>query len=119
VEVAGAGVRWHHRLTAPDVLAPGRAVVSIVLEAPVMSAVPPTAGPAGVQSAAVAAPASGRLCAGEAAVLITVIAAVTVLAVLERPIPAVLSLLTAAAGLLLAGGRAGRLLAAIAVGSRG
>ncbi|MFF1285621.1 hypothetical protein ACFVY4_33660 [Streptomyces sp. NPDC058299] len=86
-----------------------------------MSAVPSAAEPAGVQSAAVAA-ASGRLGAGEAAVVITAIAAVTVLAVLERPIPAVLSVLTAVAGLLLAGARAGRLLAAIAAlaaGSRG
>ncbi|MFF1407668.1 hypothetical protein [Streptomyces sp. NPDC058294] len=90
-----------------------------------MSAVPSAAEPAGVQSAAVAVPASGRLGAGEAAVVITAIAAVTVLAVLERPIPAVLSVLTAVAGLLLAGARAGRLLAAIAAlaalaaGSRG
>ncbi|MFB0620275.1 hypothetical protein [Streptomyces sp. AGS-58] len=83
-----------------------------------MSAVPTSAEPAGVQPAVVAAPASGRLGAGEAAVVITAIAAVTVLAVLERPIPAVLSVLTAAAGLLLVGARAGRLLAAICSGRR-
>ena len=84
-----------------------------------MSAVPTTAEPVGVQPAAAAAPASGRLGAGEATVVITVIAAVTVLAVLERPIPTVLSVLTVAAGLLLAGGRTARLLASIAAGGRG
>ncbi|MFL4910618.1 hypothetical protein ACJ6WF_47885 [Streptomyces sp. MMS24-I2-30] len=49
-----------------------------------MSAPPPTAGPATEAS-------SGRLGAGEAAVVITVVAAVTPLAVLERPIPLVLA----------------------------
>ncbi|MER6717125.1 hypothetical protein [Streptomyces sp. NPDC000877] len=84
-----------------------------------MSAVPSTAEPVGVQPATAAAPASGRLGAGEAAVAITAIAAVTVLAVLERPIPTVLSVLTVAAGLLLAGGRAARLLSSIAADGRG
>ncbi|MEU6331629.1 hypothetical protein ABZ851_30770 [Streptomyces sp. NPDC047049] len=79
-------------------------------------AAPPPAQHAGAEPAPVA---STRLSAGEAAVVIAAIAAVTVLAVLERPIPAVLTAFTAAAGLLLLPGRAGRLLTALTSGSRG
>ena len=83
-----------------------------------MSAPPPTTEPADVEPAgalaAVAEAGFGRLGAGEAAVVITVVAAVTVLAVLQRPIPLVLTLLAGAVGLMLAGRRAGRLLAAVA-----
>lgn len=79
-----------------------------------MSVVPPPAEPVGAPSAVVAEPASGRLGVGEAAVVITVVAAVTVLAVLQRPIPLVLTLLAGAVGLLLVGRRAGRLLAVVA-----
>jgi len=57
---------------------------------------------------------TGRIGAGEAAVVITVVAAVTVLAVLQRPIPLVLTLLAGAVGLLLVGRRAARLLAVVA-----
>ncbi|WP_216590260.1 hypothetical protein [Streptomyces brasiliscabiei] len=64
--------------------------------------------------------ASGRIGAGEAAVVITVVAAVTLLAVLQRPIPMVLTMVTGAVMVLLAGRRAGRLLAALAAsGGRG
>ncbi|MCA1270452.1 hypothetical protein ACIPQH_34905 [Streptomyces rubiginosohelvolus] len=79
-----------------------------------MSVVPPCAGSVGAPPSVVAEPASGRLGAGEAAVVITVVAAVTVLAVLQRPIPLALTLLAGAVILLLAGRRAGRLLAAAA-----
>ncbi|MFC8698469.1 hypothetical protein [Streptomyces parvus] len=79
-----------------------------------MSVVPPCAGSVGAPPSVVAEPASGRLGAGEAAVVITVVAAVTVLAVLQRPIPLALALLAGAVILLLAGRRAGRLLAAVA-----
>ncbi|MER6562752.1 hypothetical protein ABT300_34480 [Streptomyces sp. NPDC001027] len=86
-----------------------------------MSAPPPTTEPVGTRATEAA---SGRLGAGEAAVVITVVAAVTVLAVLQRPIPLVLTLLAGAVGLMLAGRRAGRLLTAVAelaaaVGGRG
>ncbi|MDX3801078.1 hypothetical protein [Streptomyces sp. AK04-3B] len=85
-----------------------------------MSAVPPAAEPVGTPSAAAAEAASGRLGAGEAAVVITVVAAVTLLAVLQRPIPMVLTMLAGAVGVLLAGRRAARLLAALAAsGGRG
>lgn len=59
-------------------------------------------------------PASGRLGADEAAVVITVVAAVTLLAVLERPIPMVLTMLAGAVMVLLLGRRAGRILASVA-----
>ncbi|MFE0775386.1 hypothetical protein [Streptomyces sp. NPDC058861] len=59
---------------------------------------------------------SGHLGAGETAVVITAIAAVTVLTVLERPVPTVL---TALACLLLAPAWAGRLLTALTTGGRG
>ncbi|MEV3972759.1 hypothetical protein AB0K68_32195 [Streptomyces sp. NPDC050698] len=66
-----------------------------------------------------AAPAaSRRLGGGEACVLIASITAVTVLAILHRPIPAVLTVLVAAVCLLLLPGRASRLLAALASGNR-
>ncbi|MET8030605.1 hypothetical protein [Streptomyces avermitilis] len=58
---------------------------------------------------------SWRLRGGEAAA----IAAETVLAVLQRPIPAVLTALVVAGGLLLLPGRVGLLLAALTSGSRG
>lgn len=80
-----------------------------------MSAPPPTTGPTAAPAGAQAAEAaSGRLGAGEAAVVITVVTAVTVLAVFQRPIPLVLTLLAGAVIVLLAGRRAGRLLAAVA-----
>ncbi|MBO3681697.1 hypothetical protein [Streptomyces sp. NEAU-YJ-81] len=60
----------------------------------------------------------GRLNGGEAAVVVAAIAAVTVLAVLQRPIPTALTVLTAAAVLLLLPGRVGRLLAALTGGHR-
>ncbi|WP_055692884.1 hypothetical protein [Streptomyces prasinopilosus] len=53
------------------------------------------------------------------AVVITAITAVTVLAVLEHPVPAVLSALASVACLLLIPGRMGRLLAALTTGGRG
>ncbi|MEU3290106.1 hypothetical protein [Streptomyces longwoodensis] len=84
-----------------------------------MSVVPPTAEPVGTAPVAVAEAASGRLGAGEAAVVIAVVAAVTLLAVLQRPIPMVLTMLAGAVGVLLAGRRAARVLAALAVGGRG
>jgi hypothetical protein len=74
--------------------------------------------PIGAQPAAPAPDASWRLGAGEAAVLISAIAAVTVLAVLQRPIPAILTTLVAAVCLMLLPSRAGRLLAALTSGSR-
>ena len=76
-----------------------------------MSLCPPADEPVGARPGAV--PVSGRLGAGEAAVVIAAIAAVTVLAALERPIPAVLTALVSAAVLLLVHGRAVRLLAAL------
>ncbi|WP_155057602.1 hypothetical protein [Streptomyces blattellae] len=83
-----------------------------------MSAPPPAAGPVvehgGARSAARAEAALGKLGAGEAAVVIAVVAAVTLLAVLQRPIPMVLTLLAGAVMVLLAGRRAGRLLAVVA-----
>ncbi|WP_331726484.1 hypothetical protein [Streptomyces sp. NBC_00280] len=82
-----------------------------------MSAPPPATGPAvehGARSVAPAEAATGRLGAGEAAVVITVVTAVTLLAVLQRPIPLVLTMITGAVMVLLAGRRAGRLLAAVA-----
>ncbi|MEU5274529.1 hypothetical protein AB0G77_39805 [Streptomyces hygroscopicus] len=64
----------------------------------------------GVQLAAPDGADSRQLGAGEAAVMVTAIAAVTVLAVLQRPIPAILTALIAAACLLLVPRRAVRLL---------
>jgi hypothetical protein len=78
----------------------------------------PPAKPASAEPAAPVPATSGHLGAGEAAVVITAIAAVTVLAVLERPIPAVLAALTAAACLLLVPGRLGRLLTTLTGGDR-
>lgn len=75
---------------------------------------PSTAEPAGARPVAPAEASTGRIGAGEAAVVITVVAAVTVLAVLQRPIPLVLTLLAGAVGLLLVGRRAARLLAVVA-----
>jgi hypothetical protein len=57
--------------------------------------------------------AAGRTGVGEAAVIVTAITAVTVLAVLERPIPAVLTAITSAAARLLLPHRAHRLIAAL------
>jgi hypothetical protein len=71
----------------------------------------PTAPPdprVGIQPAA--PPASPRLGAGEAAVVITAITAVTVLTALGRPIPALLTALVTGACLLLLPGRATDLL---------
>ncbi|MGW2282649.1 hypothetical protein [Streptomyces sp. NPDC001770] len=62
------------------------------------------------------APASGRVGAPEAAIVICAITAVTVLAILDRPVPALLTVLAAASGLLLLPGRALRLLAALTGG---
>ncbi|MFG3016120.1 hypothetical protein ACGFZB_37865 [Streptomyces cinerochromogenes] len=76
----------------------------------------PSTGPAGTRTAA--PDASRRLGAGEACVLIASIAAVTVLAILQRPIPALLTALVAAVCLLLLPGCASRLLAALASGNR-
>ncbi|MER6125351.1 hypothetical protein ABT173_22500 [Streptomyces sp. NPDC001795] len=59
------------------------------------------------------AAAAGRLGAGEAAVIVTAITAVTVLTALERPIPAVLTAIASAAALLLLPHRAHQLLAAL------
>ncbi|MFF8931526.1 hypothetical protein ACF1AO_30145 [Streptomyces longwoodensis] len=63
--------------------------------------------------------ASGRLGAGEAAVVIAVVAAVTLLAVLPHPMPTVLTMLAGAVGVLLAGRRAARVLAVLAADGRG
>ena len=54
----------------------------------------------------------GRLSAGEAAVIVAAITAVTVLTVLERPVPAVLTAIASAAAWLLLPHRAQQLLAA-------
>ncbi|MFH9009023.1 hypothetical protein ACH4E5_38025 [Streptomyces afghaniensis] len=80
---------------------------------------PPSSGPVDAQPVASAPAASWRLGTGEAAVVIASIAAVTVLAVLQRPIPSVLTALVAASCLLLLPGRAVRSLAALTSGSRG
>lgn len=64
----------------------------------------------------------GRLGGGETAVLLAVITAVTVLSILQRPVPAILTAIAAAVCLLLLPHRAGRLLSALATltdGSRG
>lgn len=76
----------------------------------------PPSGPAEEQPAGPYA--SRRLGAGEACVLIASIAAVTVLAILQRPIPAVLAALVAAVCLLLLPRSASRLLAALVSGGR-
>ncbi|MGW7200396.1 hypothetical protein [Streptomyces chryseus] len=81
----------------------------------------PTAPPAESPSAQPPAPspfAAGHLGAGEALVIVFAITAVTVLAVLERPIPTVLTVLAAAACLLLLPGRATRALLALVGGQR-
>ncbi|WP_331750680.1 hypothetical protein OG215_36090 (plasmid) [Streptomyces globisporus] len=70
---------------------------------------PPATGPAVSVNAS-----PGRLGAAEAATVISAIASVTVLAILERPVPAVLAALVVAAGLLLLPGYALRLLTALA-----
>ncbi|MGX1247406.1 hypothetical protein RKD46_008510 [Streptomyces pseudovenezuelae] len=64
--------------------------------------------PVGTPPVAAAEAATGRLGASEAAVVIAVVAAVTLLAVLQRPIPTVLTMLAGAVGVLLAGRRAAR-----------
>ncbi|WP_274036217.1 hypothetical protein [Streptomyces sp. MMBL 11-1] len=74
---------------------------------------PPATGPAAPTAVAVGA-SSGRLGAAEATTVISAIASVTVLAVLQRPVPAVLAALAVAAGLLLLPGYALRLLTALA-----
>ncbi|CAM5639537.1 hypothetical protein SAFG77S_12191 [Streptomyces afghaniensis] len=107
------GGRCHHRLTAPGTprtvdVPPHR------LEAPSCPLPRPPPNPLAPGRWPRAEATAGRLGAGEAAVVITVVAAVTVLAVLQRPIPLVLTLLAGAVGLLLVGRRAGRLLAAVA-----
>jgi hypothetical protein len=79
-----------------------------------MPTAPSTAEPAGARPVAPAEATAGSIGAGEAAVVITVVAAVTVLAVLQRPISLVLPLLAGAVGLLLVGRRAARLLAVVA-----
>ncbi|MEU5205319.1 hypothetical protein ACI2LF_40455 [Kribbella sp. NPDC020789] len=76
----------------------------------------PSTGPAGARPSA--PDASRRLGAGEVCVFIASIAAVTVLAILQRPIPAVLTALVVAVCLLLLPWRASRLLAALASGNR-
>ncbi|SBV01821.1 hypothetical protein YUMDRAFT_06558 [Streptomyces sp. OspMP-M45] len=69
-----------------------------------------------------APPSPERVCrpvgAGEAAVVVSVVAAVTVLTVLQHPVPAVLFMLAAAAGALLMPGRIGCLLGSCTGGSR-
>ncbi|MGW2686497.1 hypothetical protein ACWC6I_25495 [Streptomyces sp. NPDC001414] len=77
-----------------------------------MPTVPPDE-PALPETALAPASGPGRLGAGEAAVVVTAITAVTVLAVLERPIPAVLTAIAAAAAWLLLPHRAHQLLAAL------
>ncbi|GLF99933.1 hypothetical protein [Streptomyces yaizuensis] len=77
---------------------------------------PPPVPLAAEPAAGVPAPAAGRIGAAEAAIVISAITAVTVLAVLERPVPALLTVLTAASGLLRLPGRLLRLLAALAGG---
>ncbi|MET8608904.1 hypothetical protein ABZV92_35770 [Streptomyces rubiginosohelvolus] len=73
---------------------------------------PPATGPA-APAHPIGAASTGRLGAPEAATVISAIASVTVLAILERPVPAVLAALVVAAGLLLLPGYALRLLAAL------
>jgi hypothetical protein len=74
--------------------------------------VPPSTGAASAQPAAPAA--IRRLGGGETCVLIASITAVTVLAILQRPVPAVLTALVAAVCLLLLPDRASRLLVTLA-----
>ncbi|MFK0047733.1 hypothetical protein ACIQU4_27330 [Streptomyces sp. NPDC090741] len=75
------------------------------------SAPEPSAPPPAAATAPGSPAASGRLGAAEAAIVIT---AVTVLAVLERPVPALLTTLAAGTLLVLLPGRAGgRLLAVL------
>jgi hypothetical protein len=62
---------------------------------------------------------TGRLGAGETAVVISAITAVTVLAVLQRPVPVALTVLASVACLLLVPGRTGRVLTALTTGDRG
>ncbi|AXI76105.1 hypothetical protein [Peterkaempfera bronchialis] len=64
-------------------------------------------------------PGPARLGAGETAVLITAITAVTVLTIMQRPIPGILIALTSVPCLLLVPGRVGRLFAALATSNRG
>ncbi|WP_458247031.1 hypothetical protein [Streptomyces sp. MAI_2237] len=79
-----------------------------------MSVVVPCARFVGAPSAVVAEPVSGSPGSGEAAVVISVIAAVTVLAFLACPIPMALTLLAGSVMVLLVHRRAGRLLAVVA-----
>lgn len=71
---------------------------------------------AGIQSADPPSPASSRLGAGEAAVVITAITAVTVLTAPGRPIPALLTALVTGACLLLLPGRSADLLSFLSGG---
>lgn len=73
---------------------------------------PPVTGPAS-PAVPVVATSTSRLGAAEAATVISAIASVTVLAALQRPVPAVLAALVVAAGLLLLPGYALRLLTAL------
>ncbi|WP_217226106.1 hypothetical protein [Streptomyces anulatus] len=73
---------------------------------------PPATGPA-APAHPVGAASTSRLGAAEAATVISAIASVTVLAVLQRPVPTVLAALVVAAGLLLLPGYALRLLTAL------
>lgn len=92
----------HHRLTASGEVPAGlRAFDTQPIHLEIPSC--PCPCPVGARSAAPAA--SRRLGTGEAAVVIASIAAVTLLAVLQRPIPSVLTALVAAVCLLLLPGR--------------
>ncbi|MFF5826042.1 hypothetical protein ACFY8Q_31605 [[Kitasatospora] papulosa] len=77
------------------------------------SSCPPPSGPPPIAETV-----CGRVGAGEALVVVSVVAAVTVLAVLQRPVPAVLFALAAGAGALLVPGRLGCLLGSCSGGSR-
>ncbi|MEU3822979.1 hypothetical protein AB0E74_25635 [Streptomyces sp. NPDC030392] len=70
----------------------------------------PTSKPAATADSPPQKAACGRLGGAESAVVIAAITAVTVLTVLERPVPTLLTVLVAATGLLLLPGRAQRLL---------
>ncbi|MFD3326591.1 hypothetical protein [Streptomyces sp. NPDC058701] len=76
---------------------------------PVRPSAPAPGAPASVPERA-----SARLGAAEAAIVIAAITAVTVLGVLERPVPTILAFLVSAAMILLLPGRAPRLLSALA-----
>jgi len=115
---AGRGRRTFRRCRRPARV-PGTGAATIVVTAPepqlpfparqttrtrprgtAMPTVPPDE-PAPPETAPPPAAAAGRLSAGEAAVIVAAISAVTVLTVLERPVPAVLTAIASAAVLLL------------------